>query len=66
MKTKKNKENGNDNKPNKKIKWKQQRIRNIKKNEDIKKIAKKINNGWLYFQHITCKKSLDLIKEAKS
>ena len=29
-------------------------------------IAKKINNGWLYFQHITCKKSLDLIKEAKS
>jgi len=28
-------------------------------------IAKK-NNGWIYFQHITSKKSLDLIKEAKS
>ena len=28
-------------------------------------IAKK-NNSWIYFQHITSKKSLDLIKEAKS
>ena len=28
-------------------------------------IAKK-NNAWIYFQHITSKKSLDIIKEAKS